>query len=375
MGLGGGYRWDAVSRIAGSSERSLIGGLRYSLQGGSFAAFRDQFQWVETPTVAAFQAAVEQAFAAWASIDPATGLHTNLSFVADLATEVVGSGSFGGVDRNGAEIDLLAMDANEARVFVVTNFDVIEETVTLTSHTPNYPGSSAISGVDITINNNAGARQNLNTFRRLLTHEIGHALGLGDVETAEVQAEFIDDNYDAATALGTLTNSWALKVNPLNPAASPLNSYVVAGGNPGNDTPGVNLLMESVGLGIAAGNPVTSLVPLTSDEFGTRQFLYPSLVRDITVTGDYNGNGRVDAADYIVWRNTLNQTVFWPGDAADGDESGDIDVGDYEFWKMRFGNVIPAGAGNAAIVPEPAANAVALLGLIMLVLPRQRVRR
>jgi hypothetical protein len=35
--------------------------------------------------------------------------------------------------------------------------------------------------------------------------------------------------------------------------------------------------MESRGLGIAAGNPVTSLVPLTNDDYGTRQFLYPSL--------------------------------------------------------------------------------------------------
>ena len=34
--------------------------------------------------------------------------------------------------------------------------------------------------------------------------------------------------------------------------------------------------MESRGLGISAGNPVTNHVPLTNDEYGTRQFLYPS---------------------------------------------------------------------------------------------------
>jgi hypothetical protein len=33
--------------------------------------------------------------------------------------------------------------------------------------------------------------------------------------------------------------------------------------------------MESRGLGIAAGNPVTNLTPLTNDDYGTRQFLYP----------------------------------------------------------------------------------------------------
>jgi hypothetical protein len=40
----------------------------------------------------------------------------------------------------------------------------------------------------------------------------------------------------------------------------------------------VNILMESNGLGIAAGNPVTELVPLRNDDYGTRQFLYPMLI-------------------------------------------------------------------------------------------------
>jgi len=42
-------------------------------------------------------------------------------------------------------------------------------------------------------------------------------------------------------------------------------------------TPGVNILMESQGLGIASGNPVTNKVPLTNDDYGMRQFLYPTL--------------------------------------------------------------------------------------------------
>ena len=42
--------------------------------------------------------------------------------------------------------------------------------------------------------------------------------------------------------------------------------------------PDVNLLMESNGLGISAENPLTNLVPLGNDEYGTRQFLYPQLL-------------------------------------------------------------------------------------------------
>jgi hypothetical protein len=56
---------------------------------------------------------------------------------------------------------------------------------------------------------------------------------------------------------------------------SPLARYTISPGNPGTTTPGVNLLMESRGLGVGATNPLTNLVPLTNDEFGSRQFLYP----------------------------------------------------------------------------------------------------
>ena len=48
---------------------------------------------------------------------------------------------------------------------------------------------------------------------------------------------------------------------------------------PSHDHAGVDLLMESRGLGIGPSNPVTKLVPLTNDEFGTRQFLYPDTRR------------------------------------------------------------------------------------------------
>jgi hypothetical protein len=279
--IAGGSRWDAAARTVGANERSLNGGLRYSLQGGSFLAYRDLFQWDAVPTVAAFQTAVEQAFAAWESTDPVTGLTTDVRFVPDLATAVVGPGAFGGVNANGAEIDLLAFNAGDAGTRAVTFFDAVGSTVTLTSGTVNYPGSFAISGADVTMNNNTGATYTLDFFRRLLTHELGHAIGLGDVENANAANQFIDDNYNnasAATIQATLTNSWALLVNAANPAASPLAMYTVPDANPGIRSPGVDILMESSGLGIAAGNPVTALVPLKNDDYGTRQFLYPSLV-------------------------------------------------------------------------------------------------
>lgn len=289
--IGGGSRWNAdpFDAVLGGTlyERSLSGGLRYSVEGGSFEAYRDMFSWVSLPTVSDFTQAIADAFGAWSAIDPVSSLATALTFVPDLATTVVGTLAGGGVDPRGAEIDLLAsIDANNwnpgnTGTQGETFFSATSAPVTLTSGTTNYPGAFAITGADVTLNSNPGALYTLDLFRRLLTHEIGHAIGLGDVEGDLSPGRFIDDNFDitsSATALATLTNSWALLVNPFNPALSPLARYTVPFANPGTTTPGVNILMESRGLGIAAGNPVTNLFPLSNDDYGTRQFLYPSLL-------------------------------------------------------------------------------------------------
>jgi hypothetical protein len=69
------------------------------------------------------------------------------------------------------------------------------------------------------------------------------------------------------------------------------------------------------------------------------------------LAGDYNGNGTVDAADYVVWRKTLGTTTLL---ASDGDDDGDVDQFDYAVWRTTFGNSAGGGlTGTAAAVPEP----------------------
>jgi hypothetical protein len=63
--------------------------------------------------------------------------------------------------------------------------------------------------------------------------------------------------------------------------------------------------------------------------------------------GDYNDNGLVDAADYVLWRKggPLENEV---------DNEGVVNEQDYTEWRTRFGN--PPGPGSslgAVAVPEP----------------------
>jgi hypothetical protein len=277
-GLAGGFRWDAAPRTIGGLERSLDGGLRYSVSGGNLTNFRDSFNWSGgAPSLPLFTQTVNEAFAAWTAVDPVTTLGTTISFTPDFGTAVDNTLS-GGV-RLGAEIDLFAFNFGDTGTHADTAFNAQFSNVTLTSGTTNYAGGGPITGSDIRINNNPGATYSIDVFRLLLTHEIGHAIGLADVDlNSGPNGTFIDDNYNGAnnaTALATLTNSWALLVNPLNPAASAgLSLYTVANGAPGIDTPGVNILMESEGLGGQFGN----LSPMANDDYGGRQFLYPTFV-------------------------------------------------------------------------------------------------
>ena len=82
------------------------------------------------------------------------------------------------------------------------------------------------------------------------------------------------------------------------------------------------------------------------------------------VAGDYNGNGKVDGADYVLWRNggPLANEVDTPGT---------VNAADYTEWRARYGNPPGSGAGSSAI-PEPATMALFILGLAALQMNRRR---
>jgi hypothetical protein len=72
----------------------------------------------------------------------------------------------------------------------------------------------------------------------------------------------------------------------------------------------------------------------------------------VVLTGDYNGNGKVDAADYVIWRKTLGTGVP-PGTGADGNGDGVITIADLAVWKANFGNMAGSGTAGGTGAPEP----------------------
>ena len=82
------------------------------------------------------------------------------------------------------------------------------------------------------------------------------------------------------------------------------------------------------------------------------------------VLGDYNRNGVVDGADYVIWRKTDGQTGVTPGTGADGNGDGDINSADYDFWRARLGNTAGSGSGSfVGAVPEPTTALAGFAGL------------
>jgi CSLREA domain-containing protein len=74
---------------------------------------------------------------------------------------------------------------------------------------------------------------------------------------------------------------------------------------------------------------------------GKTQIGWPAGVVDevFKLAGDYNGNGTVDAADYTVWQDHLNQSVT-SGTSGDGNDNGTVEQADYDLWAAYYGHTL-----------------------------------
>jgi cytochrome c peroxidase len=127
----------------------------------------------------------------------------------------------------------------------------------------------------------------------------------------------------------------------------------------------LNLTTEQIDDLVAFLNTLTDNTLLTS-QFFSNPFK--------TLSGDYNGDGIVDAADYQVWRANFGDTTSL---VADGNGDGIVDMRDYLLWRSNVGRTWQGLAGSGAgigqnAVPEPGALGLGILAVSSLVFRRRR---
>jgi hypothetical protein len=91
----------------------------------------------------------------------------------------------------------------------------------------------------------------------------------------------------------------------------------------------------------------------------------------VSSPGDFNDDGHIDAADYVVWRKNLGQ----PTETAlhgNGDNMNGVDQGDYNLWRQNFAVSGSGAGGSSQPVPEPAATILDFAGSICVLLTQFR---
>jgi len=167
---------------------------------------------------------------------------------------------------------------------------------------------------------------------------------------------FRSNNFDETVA-GMLLTQGADTIG-FGQVTGTLASNLVANNNFGTGTTPSSIFDRRVGpyTLVVAGPDATNNVAVIKGIGVAYDVTYDISAAPVPVPGDYNHNGTVDAADYVLWRE---------GDPA-ADSNGDtvVDQIDYDFWRANFGNPGPgAGTNSGGAVPEPVSAAFIAIGL------------
>jgi hypothetical protein len=115
------------------------------------------------------------------------------------------------------------------------------------------------------------------------------------------------------------------------------------------------------------------LVFLSGNNLDTDRMAFTDL--DVTfmpaaagLAGDFNDDGSVDAADYVLWRQNNGSNNALPNDGGLGTPIG---TAHYDLWTANFGETGP-GSGSTEAVPEPGTALLVVFALALLVAVSRR---
>lgn len=88
---------------------------------------------------------------------------------------------------------------------------------------------------------------------------------------------------------------------------------------------------------------------------------------------DFNSDGRVDGADFLVWQRGLGLTSQTNKQNGDANGDGSVTAADFTVWKSQFGTT--PGVAAAGAVPEPATVGLAVISGLAVAACGRRGRR
>lgn len=222
-------------------------------------------------------------------------------------------------------------------------------------------------------------------FYTIALHEVGHVLGLSltfdDFSDNVVGDQFVGANAVAAANADNGTSLTDLDLvsttdfhfadnNPLisNGAQIPadpdaIQSFIFAGGNPNlAGTVGLGVLQDTLLEPVANTNPANNLsrFELTNVDVGALEDIGWTAVDPVVaaLAGDFNNDSTVDAADYVLFRDTV------------GTPSA---VGTFEEFASNFGASTGGGVASSgvSVVPEPGTGLLSIVAVGMLTIRRR----
>ncbi len=187
--------------------------------------------------------------------------------------------------------------------------------------------------------------------------------GAGGTLAIDIRGTAVDTHYDRLAVAGSAQLSGTLAVDFLN-------QYFPKGGD------AFTVLTASSISGDFTNYSLPNLYPSARwaiDKTSTAVTLR-------VVGGDYDEDGKVDVADYNLWKSTFG-TVVTNFSGADGNGNGIVDAADYSIWRNFLGYVAPPGSGSGALaadgVPEPCSLLLLVMaaGVLAPLARRRRVAR